>query len=233
VVAGPAGERPRGFLSIAPGPLVHGLTAGEMARYVNARSARRAELVVVPMAGWRREMTWRETGRRWIAPSPNLRSPDAALLYPGTALLEGTNVSEGRGSTAPFQMICAPWLDAAGLIRRVARPGIALRATTFVPRASTAAPDPKYAGVRCRGVRIDVTRSDVDGFRLGLDLLRALRRSPRFAWLGGGATIDTLVGTSRLRRAIDRGASVEAIVSGEAAGVRAWKRSRAAALLYP
>jgi len=233
LVAGPVAAGRRSFLSVAPGPLVHGLTAGEMARYVNARSARPARLTVVAMTGWRRSLRWADTGRRWIPPSPNLRSPDAALLYPGTALFEATNVSEGRGTPSPFTTICAPWLDVAATLRAARRPDVRLSARTVVPRSSDAAPAPKYAGVRCPGVHAAPVRATVDGFRVGLALLHAVRRDPRFAWLGGGASLDTLAGTPRPRRALDRGASVAAIVASEAPAVRDWERARASALLYP
>ena len=102
---------------MAPGPLVHGLTLGEMARLLNARRPRPAALRVVAMEGWRRSMPWRDTGRPWIAPSPNLRSAEAALAYPGTCLLEATNVSEGRGTESPFLLIGAPWMEPRRLLR--------------------------------------------------------------------------------------------------------------------
>ena len=106
---------PASMVNTAPGPLVHGLTAAEMARYVNGKRARKAKLKVVEMKGWRRSMVWNDTGRAWVNPSPNLRSPDAAIAYPGIALLEATNVSEGRGSEDPFLLFGAPWLRTAPL----------------------------------------------------------------------------------------------------------------------
>jgi uncharacterized protein YbbC (DUF1343 family) len=227
-VAGPVADLPKSLVNLAPGPLVHGLTAGEMARVVRRRVHGR--VVVVPMEGWRRAMTWADTGRRWVAPSPNLRSAQAALLYPGSGLLEGTTVSEGRGTAAPFRIVGAPWvrasaiLDAAGTV-----PGIRASARTFTPRSSSAAPSPKYAGERCNGAALTVTDDGADTFALGLSLLRALRRSPGFAFDAG---FDGLVGTSRLRRAIQRGASVAQVLASERAGIAAWRRSRASALLY-
>src|SRR4029453_7000720 len=138
---------PASFVNRAPGPLVHGLTLGEMARYVNARLPAPAKLSVVAMKGWRRDMTWRDSGRAWVAPSPNLRSAEAALAYPGIALLEGTNVSEGRGTDAPFLLVGAPWLDLAAL--HVEVPGFRLSPVHFTPHASTVAPSPKNDGVEC------------------------------------------------------------------------------------
>jgi uncharacterized protein YbbC (DUF1343 family) len=96
----------------APGPLVHGLTLGEMARHANAGLSPRAKLTVIGMRGWKRRMLWEDTGRPWLPPSPNLRSAQAALAYPGVCLLEATNVSEGRGTETPFLLLGAPWLKA-------------------------------------------------------------------------------------------------------------------------
>lgn len=115
-ISAPRNVVPASFLNLAPGPLVHGLTLGEMARYVNAHRERPARLTVVPMTGWTRRMTWADTGRPWVPPSPNLRSAEAALAYPGTALLEATNVSEGRGTESPFLLLGAPWLQNSGAV---------------------------------------------------------------------------------------------------------------------
>ncbi|MEW6337449.1 MAG: exo-beta-N-acetylmuramidase NamZ domain-containing protein, partial [Acidobacteriota bacterium] len=101
-------EVPLSLLSRAPGPLVHGLTLGELARFGNRGLSPRVKLTVVTMRGWRRGRTWRDTGRIWVPPSPNLRSADAALAYPGTCLIEATNVSEGRGTDTPFLLFGAP-----------------------------------------------------------------------------------------------------------------------------
>src|SRR5262249_57179285 len=123
--------RPASLVTTAPGPLVHGMTAGEMAQYVNGQRSKPARLTVVPMHGWKRGMSWAETGRTWVAPSPNLRSPEAALVYPGTALLEGTNVSEGRGTDTPFLLVGAPWLKAEAMIPTLPATGLTLQAEVF------------------------------------------------------------------------------------------------------
>jgi beta-glucosidase-like glycosyl hydrolase/uncharacterized protein YbbC (DUF1343 family) len=109
-VSAPRDVVPESFVNMAPGPLVHGLTLGEMARYVNQRLKKPARLTVVPMKGWERSMTWADTGRTWVPPSPNLRSPDAAIAYSGIALLEASVVSAGRGTVEPFLYFGAPWL---------------------------------------------------------------------------------------------------------------------------
>jgi uncharacterized protein YbbC (DUF1343 family) len=141
-VSAPRNVIPESFLNLAPVPLVHGLTLGEMARYVNAHLERPARLTVVPMEGWTRRMTRDDTGRPWVPPSPNLRSAEVALTYPGTALLEATNLSEGRGTESPFLLFGAPWLDVSSVATSV--PGFRLEPARFTPRSSPAAPRPKY-----------------------------------------------------------------------------------------
>ena len=232
MVAGPVADRPDTILSVAPGPLVHGLTAGEMARLVQARSHPRGRLVVVPMAGWRRDMTWEDTGRRWVSPSPSLRSAQAALLYPGIALLEGTNASDGRGTGKAFRKLGAPWARVGALLRAADVPGVEAVRSSFTPRPTPTGPHPKFNGRRCRGIALEVTGVGANTFELGLRLLRALRSQPGFEWLLGGASIDTLVGTRRLRQALDRGASAAAIVASQRSGVAAWRRAREPFLLY-
>ena len=231
-VAGPVADLPDSFVSVAPGPLVHGLTAGEMARLVQRRSHPRGDLLVVPMEGWRRSMTWADTGRRWVRPSPSLRSAQAALLYPGTALLEGTTATEGRGTAAPFRIIGAPWAKVRPLLSAASVPGVDASSRSFTPRPTASVPEPKFSGQRCSGIAIQVTDDSTNTFALGLRLLHALRAQPGFQWLGGGRNFDTLVGTRRVRRALDRGASVKAILAAESADIAAWRRVREAALLY-
>lgn len=235
-VEGPVSDPalPRTAVNRAPGPLVHGLTMGELARYANAQRPRPARLTVVAMRGWRREMTWPKTGRQWVPPSPNLRTAEAALAYPGTCLLEATNVTEGRGTEAPFLLIGAPWLDAAALRRNVDVKGFSLESTRFTPRASPAAPRPKYADLACEGLRVRVT----DGRRahpyaLGVALLHALRAQRGFGWSGVRPDhLDSLVGTPALRQALERGDSVKAILGADEPAIAAFRAARASALLY-
>jgi uncharacterized protein YbbC (DUF1343 family) len=228
---GPESEVPPSLVSRAPGPLVHGLTLGEMARVANAARAKPARLTVVAMDGWKRSMRWRDTGREWVAPSPNLRSAEAALAYPGTCLLESTRATEGRGTDAPFLLIGAPWVDAKALAA-VRSPGFALTPERFTPRASEAAPTPKHRDVECAGVRVSVTdASATRPYELGLRLLQALRMQPGFGWTREGA-LDWLVGTRRVREAIERGDGVEAMLDANASDLAAWERERAPALLY-
>jgi len=228
---GPESEVPLSLVSRAPGPLVHGLTLGEMARVTNAARARPARLTVVTMVGWKRSMRWRDTGREWVAPSPNLRSADAALAYPGTCLLESTRATEGRGTDAPFLLVGAPWVDASALAA-VRSPGFALTRVRFTPRASESAPSPKHRDVDCAGVRVGIEDAQATRpYDLGLRLLQALRRQPGFGWTREGA-LDWLVGTRRVREALERGDSVESMLDANTADLAAWERERAPLLLY-
>ena len=217
-----------------PGPLVHGLTTGEMARYANGQLPRPAKLTVVEMLGWRRRMTWADTGRAWPTPSPNLRSAEAALAYPGTCLLEGTNATEGRGTAAPFLLIGAPWVRSEAWAAAAKTPGFTLEPASFTPTASEAAPKPKLLGEACQGLRVRVADpKSASPYALGDALLKShTALHPEFAWRGDGTSIDRLVGTSRLREAIERGDSVGTIVAADAAAIADWKRKRASVLLY-
>ena len=232
LVAGPVRRGPPTFVATAPGPLVYGLTSGEMARYVNAHSRPRARLTVIRMRGWRRDMTWPETGRRWVPPSPGLRSPESALTYPGLALFEGTTVSVGGGTRRSYQMVCAPWFGARDLAARASRLGIPATPVTVVPRPVPSAREPKFRGRRCRGALLHPSGERINGYDVGLGLLLQLRHSPRFRWLQRGEMTDAILGTPLLRRRVDAGWSLDRVLAAEAGAVRAWRASRAPFLLY-
>lgn len=242
---------PPSLLNRAPGPLVHGLTLGEMALLVAARGVLggphgreggprdregwRPE--VVPLEGWRREMTWNDTGLPWVPPSPNLRTAEAALAYPATCLLEATNLSEGRGTEAPFLLFGAPWLDAPRLLAALSpearRLGFGLETVSFVPRPGAAAPTPKHEGVTCRGVRVRVVLPrQTRPYALGVALLAALRTHADFTWRDQGRALDGLVGSKALRTALDAGRTPVEILAEDAAAVEAFRRERAPYLLY-
>jgi len=222
---------PASFVNLAPGPLVHGLTMGEMARYVNSGLARPARLRVVAMKGWRRSMTWADTGLAWVPPSPNLRSPAATLAYPGVGLLEATNVSEGRGTEAPFLVLGAPWLDPSEV--RISAPGFTLEPAQFTPAASPAAPHPKYLDEQCRGLRVGITdAAAAEPYRLGVTLLTTLQNLPGFEWRQDGAALTRMAGTPKLMEALRGGRTVEQILAADREDHEAWRRAREPALLY-
>jgi len=230
-VSAPRDVVPESFVNLAPGPLVHGLTMGEMARYVNQSLAKPARLSVVAMKGWQRSMSWVDTGRAWVPPSPNLRSPSAALAYPGVALLEATNVSAGRGTAHPFLVFGAPWLQPPKLA--VSAPGFALEPASFTPVTSAAAPEPKYLDRQCHGMRVRVTDpAAAEPYRLGVSLLAALSRRKGFEWRKDGAALTTLVGRPRLLEDLRQGKTVEEILDADRADHEAWRRAREPALLY-
>jgi uncharacterized protein YbbC (DUF1343 family) len=227
------GAVPESFVNMAPGPLVHGLTLGEMARLVNTSRPKPAKLTVVAMKGWARAMTWADTGRGWIPPSPSLRDPETAIAYPGVALLSATNVSEGRGTDTPFLLLGAPWAKGADLAAAVAAPGFTLEAASFTPKATEASPDPIHKDVECSGVRVHVADAKAaQPYTLGVALLHALRGQTGFEWRDGGAALDRLVGTRTLREALERGDTVEAIVQSDAKAIEAFRAERKPALLY-
>jgi uncharacterized protein YbbC (DUF1343 family) len=173
VVQGPLlDEDMRSFTGYFPLPLRYGMTIGELAQFLNAQAGIGADLTVIPMHGYRRSDWYDQTGLRWIAPSPNLRSITQAALYPGVAMLEGANVSVGRGTDAPFELLGAPWIDGARLAavlesRRIA--GVRFHPAAFTPSAGA------YARTRCSGVRIELLERDaLDSPQMGLELVAAL-----------------------------------------------------------
>lgn len=225
-VSAPRNLVPSSFLNLAPGPLVHGMTMGEMATFLNSRLDPPARLTVVPMEGWNRRMTWTDTLRPWVPPSPNLRSAEAALAYPGTALLEATNVSEGRGTQSPFLLFGAPWLDPAAVT--VSVPGFRLEPTRFTPQAS------KYPDQECQGLKVRVVDPTIaEPYRFGVSLLATLSRHPGFEWRDNGAALTRLVGNPRLLEDLKAGKTVEEILAADAADHDAWRRDRRPALIYP
>lgn len=222
------------FVGIHPIPARHGLTVAELARLFAAERAL-PEPAVVPMRGWLRRQWFDETGLPWVQPSPNLPSLDALTLYPGTCLLEGTNVSEGRGTTRPFEVLGAPWIDPfalAQVLQAQELPGAAFRPTYFRPTFS------KYTGTLCGGVQVHVIDRDLlRPTELGLRVLHALRflHQSAFAWrMGddGRYFIDLLTGGDQVRRALDDGAGVDELTAGWDQQLRAFERRRRPFLLY-
>jgi uncharacterized protein YbbC (DUF1343 family) len=227
------------FVGLYPLPIRHGLTIGEAARWLALAHDVRPRLTVVPMRGWRRRMLWEDTGVPWVAPSPNMPTPDTARVYPGGCLFEGTNLSEGRGTTRPFEWVGAPYLDAHAFAETLTRerlPGVSFRPARFTPTFH------KWAGRLCGGIQIHVI--DRDRFKpvlTGLAIIGAARRLARrrFAWRRPPyeferrkLPIDILLGTDRVRRALERGQSVREIERTWTHDVRQWARRRVPALLY-
>jgi uncharacterized protein YbbC (DUF1343 family) len=212
----------------------HGMTLGELARLARSDLHLAADLTVVPVAGWRRGQTIDRTGLPFVPPSPNLRTVESLFHYPGLCLFEGTNLSVGRGSDAPFEQIGAPWLDTAavlGAIRGASLPGVRFAGVTFRPSRPG---DGKFADTTLTGIRLTVTdRNTYDPTATAVHLLAAIRRrhSSEFAWIP--AHFDRLAGDTALRTAIDAGTDPRAIVAGWTEEREGFLTRRRAALLYP
>jgi uncharacterized protein YbbC (DUF1343 family) len=227
------------FVGLYPLAARPGLTIGEVARYLQREHGLGAVVDVVRMRGWRRRMLWEDAGLPWVPPSPNMPTPDTARVYPGGCLIEGTNLSEGRGTTRPFEWVGAPWLDAhvyADALAALPLPGVVFRPARFRPTFQ------KWAGRVCGGVQLHVTDAGrFKPFLTGLGLIATARRlAPRaFRWRRPPyefehrrLPIDILLGSSRIRLALERGATLTAIERGWQADLARWRQRRAAALCY-
>jgi uncharacterized protein YbbC (DUF1343 family) len=227
------------FVGMYPIPMRHGLTIGEIARLFNGHFGIGADLEVIAMEGWRRDMYWDDTGRTWIISSPNIPTFDTTLVYPGGVLFEGTNVSEGRGTTRPFELLGAPWVIAerfADAMNDRGLPGVFFRPVVFEPTFH------KHARTACAGVQPHVL--DRRAFRpveSGVALIEAFRAAApdRFAWKSPPyeyeyekMPIDCLAGSSQLREQIDGGVPAGEIAAGWAEPVAEFERVRAQYLLY-
>jgi uncharacterized protein YbbC (DUF1343 family) len=198
-----------------PLPMRHGLTLGELARYYNLTQDLGCDLTVIPARGWQRRQYFDDTNLPWVLPSPNLPTLEGALVYPGQVLLEGTNLSEGRGTTRPFELCGAPFLEPRRLLdelRHTPLPGVVLREVAFEPTFH------KWAGEVCRGFQLHVTdRPAFKPYYTTLTLLGAIRRlyPDKFAWRQPPyeyeterLPIDLLTGDAAIRAGLDAGRSV-------------------------
>jgi uncharacterized protein YbbC (DUF1343 family) len=227
------------FVGQFPTPLRHGMTIGELARLFNDEFRIGAAVDVVQLEGWTRAMYFDETGLPWIIPSPNLPTLDSAIVYPGAVLFEGTKLSEGRGTTRPFELIGAPWIDGERLAEAMnARglPGAYFRPVFFEPTFH------KHAKETCGGCQIHVLdRRSFRPVRTAVELMAEFRRQEpsRFGWKEPPyeyehekQPIDVLYGSDRLRTTLDSGTGVEALVNGWKPEEEAFRRTREKYLLY-
>jgi uncharacterized protein YbbC (DUF1343 family) len=227
------------FVGLYPLPMRHGMTIGEIARLVNEAFGIGAKLEVVPMEGWSRGMYFDATGIPFVLPSPNIPTLDSAIVYPGTVLFEGTNVSEGRGTTRPFELLGAPWVEAerfADGLNALALPGVRFRPAVIEPTFH------KHAHTSCGGCQIHVIdRARFRPVETGVALIAAFRaadperfrwRDPPYEYEQTLLPIDILAGSSALREQIEGGVPVRDIAATWAEPVDAFKNIRERFLLY-
>ena len=227
------------FVGQFPIPLRHGLTIGELARVFNDEFGIHAALDVVPLEGWRRSMYFDETGLPWVMPSPNLPTLDSAVVYPGAVLFEGTMLSEGRGTTKPFELAGAPWIDGDRLAQAMnARglPGVHFRPVFFEPTFH------KHARQTCGGCQIHVLdRERFEPVRSAVELIAEFRaqnpaafawREPPYEYEHETAPIDILYGSDRLRLAVEAGRAASELASEWRPDTDAFRRLREKYLLY-
>lgn len=227
------------FVGLVSCPNRHGMTPGEIARWRLGVERLDLELTVIAMRGWNRQMWFSHTGLPWVLPSPNMPTVDTALVYPGMCLIEGTELSEARGTTRPFELVGAPHLDGQRLAAQLAAmelPGVRFRPLTFTPQFH------KHARLACGGIQLHITDpAAFQPYRTGVAVVKAARdQDPaRFAWRSKAyefvdaiPAIDLLAGTAGLRTGIDHGASLDDLTRSWPSGETAFRHERSGYLLY-
>ena len=227
------------FVGQFPIPTRHGMTAAELAGMFRGVWGLDCELELLTLEGWGRELWFEETGAPWVMPSPNIPTPDSTAVFPGTVHLEGTQISEGRGTTRPFELVGAPYVEAARFARELeglGLPGVRFRAANFQPTFQ------KHAGRTCGGVQIHVRERKVfEPVLTGVALVKAffdlyrdefLWKEPPYEYVYDQNPFDVIAGTDRLRKSLERGDSLEEIKASWEGGLKAFKEMREKYLLY-
>jgi uncharacterized protein YbbC (DUF1343 family) len=221
-----------------PLPMRHGFTLGELARYYRGTQQLDCDLEVIPLQGWRRRDYFDATGLPWVLPSPNLPTLDGAIVYPGQVLLEGTNLSEGRGTTRPFELFGAPFLEPRRIKALLPElPGVILREASFEPTFH------KWAGELCQGFQLHVTdRGDFKPYFTTLALLAAMRelypeqfawRQPPYEYENERLPIDLLTGDAAIRLGLERGLTAAELEADWQEDLNRFLELRREFLLYP
>ncbi len=230
---GPILEYPKysSFIGLYPIPLRHGMTIGELALLFNEKFlSNKAKLTVIPMENWRRNEWFDQTSLPWVIPSPNLPTLNSAIVYPGQVLLEGTNLSEGRGTTQPFEIFGAPWVNGFVLAKKLNElhlPGVKFREVWFSPTFS------KFQGKQCRGVQLHITnRETFQPVATTLAILSMVKQLYGKKLKFHGDYFDYVVGTSSIRTALERGESVKNITADFQPGLDNFFELRKPFLLY-
>jgi len=229
----------RSFVGLFPIPMRHGMTVGELALMFNKEFQIDADLEVISMAGWKRSNMMRATGFPWLPPSPNMPTPETALVYPGQVLWEGSNVSEGRGTTMPFEYVGAPYWNPAEIIGNLSDtelPGCVLREVFFEPTSG------KWAGQGCRGFHIYVTDPcSFRPYRTSLAMLRAvlnlypdyfLYKEPPYEYEYEKLPMDLILGDQKLRLELERGTAIADLERGWQGKLMDFMNMRENYLLY-
>ncbi|MDX2160811.1 MAG: DUF1343 domain-containing protein [bacterium] len=214
-----------------PIPIQHGMTVGELSSMINERfNPTPAPLRVIPCLGWRHSMTWEQTGLPWVPTSPNMPHISTVRQYPGACLVEGTNLSEGRGTALPFEIVGAPFIDGETLADRLNAMqwiGVRFRPHTFIPSAS------KWAGETCQGVQVHITEPSLYfPIRVWVGVIMAVESAYPTAFQWDHAWFDRLAGSARLRHAITAGKPHREIVAAWDEGRVAFAEARTPYLLY-
>jgi uncharacterized protein YbbC (DUF1343 family) len=228
------------FVGPYPLPMRHGFSLGELARYYNVTQDINCDLTVIPAAGWRRGDYYDAIGLPWVLPSPNLPTLDAAIVYPGQVLLEGTNLSEGRGTTRPFELFGAPFLEPERILNRLREielPGVVLRTACFEPTFH------KWAGELCRGFQLHVTdRRTFKPYYTTLALLGVIRqlypeqfawRQPPYEYETVRLPFDLLAGDDAIRQGLEYGLTAGEIEASWQEDLARFMEVRQEFLLYP
>jgi uncharacterized protein YbbC (DUF1343 family) len=227
------------FVGLFPMPTRHGLTAAELARMFRGVWGLECDLELLTLDGWSREQWFEDTDVPWVLPSPNIPTPDSAKVFPGTVHLEGTQISEGRGTTRPFELVGAPYVEAAPFARALeglGLPGVKFRAANFQPTFQ------KHAGRTCGGVQLHVLdRATFEPVKTGVAVVKTFYdhyreefrwKEPPYEYVYDKNPFDVIAGTAKLREALERGDSLETIEASWGEDLTAFKELRAKYLLY-
>ncbi len=230
---GPVLEYPEysSFVGLYPVPVRHGMTVGELAAFFNDNFLKKkVNLTVIPMQGWERQMWYDDTFLPWAIPSPNMPTLNTATVYPGQVFLEGTNISEGRGTTKPFEIFGAPWIDGYELTKKLNKlnlPGLKFREAWFTPYFS------KYRGEQCGGAQIHVIdRRRYRSFESSLSIIKTIMDMYPTRFKFHNEYLDKIMGTSKVREALEKGADVKEIIKSYEKELNKFSELRKPYLLY-
>ena len=228
-------------VGLLPIPIRHGLTLGEMAKMVVGEkwldNISDLNLQVIPMEGWKREMFFDETHLRWIPPSPNMKTISTAIVYPGTCLIEGTNVSEGRGTKKPFEYIGAPWINAKQLadkLNMLKLPGINFQSVNFIPKPEEAVKSNlKFSKVLCKGVFLKIRNpKNFKPVVTGMKIIQTLFEMYPDSFTINSAFFDRLLGTKKFREALEVGINETYFQNECKSGLEDYLKKRQKYLIY-